>query len=299
THDTIGVSFKCPTPTPSARRELLSVTNALYDPLGLMIEWDMAGRLLMRAAATFDWDTPLPNDLQEKARSFVEKLTEAVRVFSVKRRIHCDRLVCYVDASNVAWGVDIYTTDGVRVRAKGGLFSKEKRDKWTVPRKELLALIYGRQLLMEIWKSVPESKRSCCSALILSDSQINCYRLHKEAQAVGTKAWEIKNITALRGWLSNHNVKLRHVVTNLNSADAITRGVCYNEVKEADVKEAARWWVEADCEGEAPWGPTIDFKFEDLEIASENQAADDEGEDISIAGPNPGNQEEIDDDFNV
>ncbi|KAF4649827.1 hypothetical protein FOL47_001704, partial [Perkinsus chesapeaki] len=68
--DTMGVSFKCPTTTPSTRRELLSVTNALYDPLGLMIEWDMAGRMLMRMASAFDWDTHLPSDLLVKAHEY-------------------------------------------------------------------------------------------------------------------------------------------------------------------------------------------------------------------------------------
>ncbi|KAF4647974.1 hypothetical protein FOL47_003904, partial [Perkinsus chesapeaki] len=184
-------------------------------------------------------------------------------------KIVCDQLICYVDASKEAWGVDVRTIDGVRVRAKGGLFSKEKRDKWTIPRKELLALIYGRDLLTEIWKSVPVSKRSHCSALFLTDSQINCYRLHKEVQSSGTKAWEIKNIEALRNWFQNHKVKLKHVVTNLNSADAITRGVCDNTVTSADIRDVASWWIGADCVGEAPWGPTVDFKFEEGEGSDE------------------------------
>ncbi|EER16374.1 hypothetical protein Pmar_PMAR013596, partial [Perkinsus marinus ATCC 50983] len=104
--------------------------------------------------------------------------------------------------------------------------------------------------------------RDQCEALILSDSQINCYRVHKEDQATDMKAWERKTIQSMRGFMMNHSVVLRHVATTWNSADGITRGTFPNKVSEDMVKATAAWWKTDDFTLEAPWGMSVDFDFE-------------------------------------
>ncbi|EER20587.1 hypothetical protein Pmar_PMAR011313, partial [Perkinsus marinus ATCC 50983] len=205
------------------------MTNSLYDPLGLVIELDIQGRHLVQRASQYAWDARLPDDLCVLTSKWLALVKKAVLETKVPRKIDCKKLLVYVDASQSTWGVDIRTPSGTRVCAKGGLFPQPKRDKWTIPRKELLSLIYGRDLLINVWKTVDESMRDQCEALILSDSQINCYRVHKEDQATDMKAWERKTIQSMRGFMMNHSVVLRHVATTWNSADGITRGTFPNK----------------------------------------------------------------------
>ncbi|KAF4646765.1 hypothetical protein FOL47_005690, partial [Perkinsus chesapeaki] len=137
-------------------------------------------------------------------------------------------------------------------------------EKWTIPRKELLSLVYGRDLLLNVWKTMDDNVKAQCEALILSDSQINCYRVHKEDQAQDMKAWERKTVASVRGFMMNHSVTLRHVATTWNAADGITRGSFPNKVTDEMIQATADWWQTYDFTLQAPWGTSVDFKFEEL-----------------------------------
>ncbi|KAF4734162.1 hypothetical protein FOZ63_020067 [Perkinsus olseni] len=157
----------------------------------------MKGRLIMRKIAVYDWDTILPKDLCTEAADWMKEVEKAAETTKVPRLVDCKNLLVYVDASQYAWGVDVRSPEGIRVVARGGLFDKEKFAKWSIVRKEMLALVHGRECIQEVWNSVDPKEKSECRALLLSDSQINCYRLHKDLQSKDMKAWERKTVESL------------------------------------------------------------------------------------------------------
>ncbi|KAF4681188.1 hypothetical protein FOZ60_012469 [Perkinsus olseni] len=120
--DCIGVSFKSPKVEPTTRRSVLSMVNGLYDPLGLLLEQEMSGRLLVRDTINYAWDERLPQDLCERASKWLVATKKIVDTYKIPRLIDCTKLLVYVDASMDAWGVDIRTTNGQRVISQGGLF---------------------------------------------------------------------------------------------------------------------------------------------------------------------------------
>lgn len=52
-----------------SKRELLSVINGIFDPLGFVVPVILTGRLIMREAIqnnSLTWDEPLPSNIHSK-----------------------------------------------------------------------------------------------------------------------------------------------------------------------------------------------------------------------------------------
>ncbi|EER03064.1 hypothetical protein Pmar_PMAR001809 [Perkinsus marinus ATCC 50983] len=138
---------------PTTKREACSALSSLYDPLGLLIEYDLKGRLIWRRICercklwTDTIDTNVANDIKD----WITECTVATTI-GIPRYIGVNHqpLLVSTDASCDLWGVDIRcadtTTVSPRLLSRGGVFPKGQV-KWTIPRKELVALYKGLQLL--------------------------------------------------------------------------------------------------------------------------------------------------------
>ncbi|KAF4750142.1 hypothetical protein FOZ62_007242, partial [Perkinsus olseni] len=130
--DALKVGFQATSVPPTTRRSVLAMLNSLYDPLGLLLELSMKGRLIMRKIASYDWDTTLPKDLCTEAADWMKNVQKAAETTKVPWLVDCKGLLVYADASQLAWGVDVRPPEGIRVVARGDLFDKEKFAKWSI-----------------------------------------------------------------------------------------------------------------------------------------------------------------------
>ncbi|KAF4746789.1 hypothetical protein FOZ63_017708, partial [Perkinsus olseni] len=122
----LKVGFQAPSVPPTTRKSVSAMLNSPYNPLGNLTELSMKGRLIMRKIARYDWDTTLPKGLCTEAADWMKGVQKAVETTKVPWLVDCKSLLVYVDASQLAWGVDVRLPEGIRVVARGGLFDKEK-----------------------------------------------------------------------------------------------------------------------------------------------------------------------------
>ncbi|KAF4720533.1 hypothetical protein FOZ63_024106, partial [Perkinsus olseni] len=109
------------------KRRACAILSSLYDPMGLLLEVDIAGRLLWRdiCAVCKEWTSVLKVDLVERLKQWVRQVEEIVSTMRTQRFVDLgnESIIVSTDASNDAWGVDIRCTGDylpVRVMARGG-----------------------------------------------------------------------------------------------------------------------------------------------------------------------------------
>ncbi|KAF4736496.1 hypothetical protein FOZ62_015113, partial [Perkinsus olseni] len=148
----------------------------------------------------------------------------------------------FTDASNELWGVDVRCIQADRLTqrlyAKGGLFPVPQLS-WTIPRKELVALHRGLQLLKDLSNFLPVAtslRRGQAEpepltpdyparpVLLLTDSEINIYRLRRPSNDRRLPIVERRRLADIRRLCRELDVVIRHVPSAANQADTISRG---------------------------------------------------------------------------
>ncbi|XP_069114405.1 uncharacterized protein [Argopecten irradians] len=222
---------------PYTRRGVLSRVNSLYDPLGFIAPTTIQGRLLLRkvVSTTDDWDKPLPDDLQEEWKHWVESLQElntltVPRTYSpipiynaAYRDIHV-----FSDASEKAIGAVAYirTHDEQGNIHLGFVLGKSKlapSHGHTIPRLELC----GAVLAVEIAESIAEHLDLQLSDFkFYSDSRVVLGYIHNESRRfhtyVANRVSRIRQATTPSQW--------SYVSTESNPADLATRSVSPSEM---------------------------------------------------------------------
>ncbi|KAF4647245.1 hypothetical protein FOL47_004865, partial [Perkinsus chesapeaki] len=147
------------------KRVLLKHFNALFDPLGVALPVSMYGRSILKLAAKYGWDEELPRSFSLLLGKWHEVRGS---VQPVKRYLDISQnVVIFCDASEFGCAAVCYVGQNLAF-AKGHVWS-EAEAKWTVPRKELQALVISLDIIA-LW---PADKL----VSILSDSEINLHRL--------------------------------------------------------------------------------------------------------------------------
>ncbi|KAF4730788.1 hypothetical protein FOZ63_028678 [Perkinsus olseni] len=224
------------------KREACSALASLYDPLGVFIELDLKGRLLWRCVCEDykDWSDSVDTNVANDIRSWITECTMASTI-GTPRLVQTNPLLVCTDASQDLWGVDIRTmsttTISSRLLGRGGVFPKPQTP-WTIPRKELVALCKGLQLLklMSLYLPVPTYHRPHQVPLdalaptlqprqtrLLCDSEITIYRLRRPANDKRLPAVERRRLIEVRKLCKELNVIILHVPSELNYADSISR----------------------------------------------------------------------------
>ncbi|XP_057308277.1 uncharacterized protein LOC130646153 [Hydractinia symbiolongicarpus] len=226
-------------PSRFTRREILSVVNGIYDPLGLLSPYTVQAKIMMRKLWTKDrqisWDDPLPENLADEWREFFQVLPELQRI-SYPRAIKPEKavgepaLVIFSDASGTAYGAVAYArwelidgSFGSRIIvAKNRVAPIRIID---IVRLVLIAAVLSKRIRCFIEK---ETKLKFSKVYHIVDSEIIKAMISKESYGFNTFAanriGEIQHSTSPSEWF--------WVKGYLNIADWITSTTTIKELPE-------------------------------------------------------------------
>lgn len=148
------------TDKPFTRRGVLSSVNSVYDPLGLLAPVTIQERALLRelTSESSDWDSPLPEDKQNKWEAWRDSLKDlkelhvprtytSISLSQAKRKELC----LFSDASTKAIGAvaylkAVYPDDKVEAGFVMGKARLAPQSEPTIPRLELCAAVLAVEM---------------------------------------------------------------------------------------------------------------------------------------------------------
>ena len=214
---------------PVVRRFIFSVTNRLFDPLGLVAPVVIEARLIFRETCklNMDWDELLPRSYMSRWNSWINSLVGLDEI-AIRRcfkpahdQIKNHQLHVFADAFVVARGAVCYLRTEYKnglvhcsvVMAKALLASSENM---TIPRMELEAAVDAVKLA----HMVREEFKLACSCTYWTDSSIVLQSIRADTKRFPVFARNrsalIDKYTSVNDW--------RHVPSQFNPADLISRG---------------------------------------------------------------------------
>ena len=213
------------------RRGLLAMVNSIFDPLGFAAPVTIKGKWLLRklTSATFDWDDPLPPDIEREWNEWRKSL-QALNDFQISRPMVGDlcssvrnELLVYCDASELAIAAVAYlrSNDMNNEEKVGFIVGKSKvapRSCHTIPRLELCAAV----LAVELYKIIESNiDLSIESVTFYSDSRVVLGYIHNEKKRfftyVANRVQKIRTVSSPHQW--------NYVPSELNPADSGTRSI--------------------------------------------------------------------------
>ena len=229
------------TPAVWTKRKVASKIAQLFDPLGLLGPVIVSARIVMKDLwrLKLEWDVPLPSEQENKWHKWYSSL-EAIGEIKIPRWIGYTKeyksiqLHGFADASLEAYGAAIY----LRVESNLGIKSQliVARSKvspmkvQTIPKLELLAA----RLLAEVAKDVIATfVEMDLQVTLWTDSKDVLHWLDKHPSEweifVANRCSQIMDLVPETCW--------KHVPTDENPADLISRGVLPSELKSLPL-----WW---------------------------------------------------------
>ncbi|XP_036345954.1 uncharacterized protein LOC118755212 [Rhagoletis pomonella] len=214
-----------------AKRELLRIVMAVFDPFGMLSNFLIITKLLIQETwkSEIEWDDILPKELGRKWSQWWQEF-DSVRQFTIPRcyspyvaSIGKVEVHMFVDASQVAFAAVGYLRvlheGNVDVSFVMGKSRTAPTKLMSIPRLELQSAVLGTRL----FKLIQESHEFTIErAVFWSDSQTVLQWIHSSQRKykafVGHRISEILTSTAPEQW--------RWVPTGENAADAATRPSC-------------------------------------------------------------------------
>lgn len=227
--------------TVMTKRGVLSAISQIFDPLGLLAPYIIVMKIIMQKlwVHKLGWDDQLPSDISIIWSNIIRDLP-LLNTLSIPRIILCDSykdidLHIFSDASQIAYGACLYVRStshdsNVLVRLLTAKSRVAPIKPTTIPRLELCAVLVGVRLYEKVIYALRAQVRSIT---FWTDSTIVLGWLkmlpNKLQPFVRNRVAEILDKTAACSW--------RHVPTNLNPADHISRGVDVSLLQSLDL-----WW---------------------------------------------------------
>ncbi|XP_069126383.1 uncharacterized protein [Argopecten irradians] len=215
------------TPDKLTKREILSQSSKIFDPLGFLSPVSIRGKIFMQELwkHNYTWDQELPENVTEKWKIVSDELRIATslnvaRYIPQQQDIRASQLHIFTDASPHAYGACAYLVNGENSTL---LLSKNRvtpLKETTLPRMELLGAVIGVQLA-EYFESVLNTNL----ITLWCDSQIVLHWLKSDKplkKFISNRVTQIKELTGKHSW--------RYVPTNSNPADLQTRGISAKEL---------------------------------------------------------------------
>ena len=224
------------------KRNYLHNIASLWDPLGLIAPYTILAKILFQEmwSRGYTWDEEISSELRQRVTNWYLELTVAseisfIRCLRSNEAVISTQLHMFCDASTEAYGACVYTrhsySDGhVTCRlteAKGKVCPLRAV---SIPRLELMSAGVGLKLMLKVAAAleVPPAEW-----FMWSDSMDVLHwvrgRSREYKPFVSHRVGEIQHYTEPEQW--------RHVPSNLNPSDVISRGRTLTQLKYEE-----KWW---------------------------------------------------------
>lgn len=237
----VSVSTRFTLPT-FQERSVLSIISRIFDPLGLIAPVVVSAKVLLQELwiRKLEWDTPLPDDLQNIWSSYLHSLNCLKNISIPRWTNQCPdalgiELHGFADASSRAYAAVIYlrvltSMDQFNVSL---LINKTKVapiKSVSIPRLELCAAVLLARLVRFTVKTLDYN-----SILVYcwSDSTITLAWLKKHPS--NWKTFVANRVTEIQTTLTH--AKWGHISSKQNPADCASRGIDATSLKEHPL-----WW---------------------------------------------------------
>ncbi|XP_063989077.1 uncharacterized protein LOC135168628 [Diachasmimorpha longicaudata] len=240
----IGISAKL------TKRNILSEIAKIFDPLGLLGPVILQAKKIMQSLwqCKVEWDESVPADLHTAWSNFVSQLT-TLNNLSFERRFVINnqrrtQILGFCDASEIGYGACMYVRS---LDADGNIICRLLCAKSrvapiktvSIPRLELC----GTLILSRLYKEVSDALEFAPSEVFFwSDSTIVLHWLRTSPNLLHTyvanRIAEIQENTDVEDW--------RHVRSEDNPADALSRGQSPSEFLRNDLWRSGPSWVRKD-----------------------------------------------------
>ena len=216
----------------NTKREISSLLSSIFDPIGIVLPYVVSIKLLLRECWLINqkWDSKVPDEIRKQVNELLKEI-DLITEPAIPRWIGNNGgdtiLHAFTDASERAIGSVFYVTSSnqdkpILIQA---VSQTVKRN--TTPELELKAIqlaVKNALKLMTIYKVE--------RVIVWSDSKIAVDRLNQHPNKLKPK------VTA-RVWciLQSIEAEYRHVATDINIADVLTKGCTM-----AELLRNTQWW---------------------------------------------------------
>lgn len=238
--DTLSFSLSIKRSNKVTKRNILSVINKIFDPLGLVGPCVVEAKIALQKLWTLKlgWDDDVPMEIKDQWNNFVEKLSHLndlkIPRWVLQNNYTAVELHAFSDASERAYGACIYA----RSISKNGtvyiqlVASKNKVapiKPTTIPRLELCAALLSTRLCTKVQTSITlqvSCRYWCDSTIVLGWLSTPVNRLKP---FVRNRVNEINDTTIGSPW--------SYVPSHDNPADLVSRGLTADFIKTSSL-----WW---------------------------------------------------------
>ncbi|MEW8314042.1 MAG: hypothetical protein AB2658_03330, partial [Candidatus Thiodiazotropha endolucinida] len=225
------------------KRNFLKKIATLFDPIGLLAPFTVRAKIILQDIWTAgkDWDEELDEILIQSVRVWFNELPEITKIkvprclSDTHKTVDTISLHTFVDASQYAYGAVTYARctykDGT---VSSNIIAAKTRVASTIatsiPRLELMGAVVGVRLAQSIATALEIEVRK---VTFWSDSLNVLWWIRGKSRDfkpfVANRVGEVQRSTNPEQW--------RHVPTNMNPADLVSRGM-----KSSDLAQSNMWW---------------------------------------------------------
>ncbi|GFX42562.1 integrase catalytic domain-containing protein [Trichonephila clavipes] len=227
--------------TKITKRFILSTVQKVFDANGLLSPATLPPKLLLQETwkLKLPWDSELPKNIVNKFMKWSNEMY-LLKEVTVPRYItinETSELHIFVDASKSSYGACVFVRTVVENDLKVTLLRSKARvaplKSLTIPRLELMSCCLGARLANSIIRALnlPGIK-----VIYWSDSEVALWWIRERGNwsvFVANRVKEIRELTQFQSW--------RHVPSNMNIADLLSRGCTPQKMLDSKWWEGPRW----------------------------------------------------------
>ncbi|XP_011858502.1 PREDICTED: uncharacterized protein LOC105556050 [Vollenhovia emeryi] len=254
-------------PEKVTKRRILSATQKIFDPIGLVCPVLRPKLLLQKLWSTdLDWDTEVNEEVKNTFREWHQQLSLLTElriprwIFGDERRGYSTSFHVFVDASQDAYAAVLFarteSPSGVKVQLIEAKARVAPLGKSTIPRLELLAATIGARLMTFTLGSLG---RQQAEKYFWSDSMTVLSWIKQEKQwatFVWNRTREIRQLTEPEHWY--------HLPGSMNPADLPSRGCSTRQLLDSKWWEGPEWLRKS----REQW-PSVDYIVDETEVNKE------------------------------
>ena len=261
------------------KREILSESAQIYDPLGLLTPITVKAKLLLQTLwrKKVDWDEPLDQEIRDKWLSIATDIQEVTHIVyprpyftrythqSTNKQLHI-----FADASLCAYGAVAYITQDDQVTLVMSRSRVAPVKPITLPKLELMAAVIATRLAKFVIQSLHlKSFDLDISVHLWTDSQVTLHWIYDIKHSSASKPFVSNRVTEITD--SFPTTAWAYVPTSSNPADLLTRGISAQQLKSSQLWAHGPDWL-ASKENWPTWSPTSVLHVSHLDADSPSTA---------------------------